>query len=377
MSSDRHVVVVGAGPGGLAAAARLRDRGGGRVAVTLIAPGLRATFLGGTLDVALGDQEPTAFSAPVDMAGVRCIDAAVSAVAPDGVALGDDRIAADAVIAAPGLVVDANSMPSWSRVVAAWDPYGARRLRERALGPRAGRVLVAITAVPYRCPPAPLALAVGLAGRHLEARHAVRVTVATPEAVPLAGVGGEAPAFVSDACAAAGVTLERGFVPDLQASADGVLRATDGREIPYDGAFLVPAHRRAACLEGLPGTGPLVAVGERGSVDGSPLYVVGDAAGTGLPRAAGFASGAAVAAADGALESLGIAPAPPPPALEASCFMFHHGRAISRIGVRYTGDGPSVRIDGPSRDLWPARTGELRRFLEAAGAPGSGVTAAG
>ncbi len=377
MSSDRHVIVVGAGPGGLAAAARLHERGSGRVAVTLISPGLRATFLGGTLEVALGDQEPAAFTAAVDLAGVRCIDAAVSAVAPDGVALDGERLAADAVIAAPGLAVDAESVPRWSRALAAWDPHGAWRLRERVLDLPAGRVLVAITAVPYRCPPAPLALAVGLAGRHLEARHAVRVTVATPEPVPLAGVGGEAPAFVSDACAAAGVTLERGFVPDLDASADGVLRATDGREISYDGAFLVPVHRRAVCLEGLPGPGPLVAVGDRGSVDGSLLYVVGDAAATGLPRAAGFASGAAVAAADGALESLGIAPAPPPPALEASCFMFHHGRAISRIGVRYAQDGPSVRIDGPSRDLWPARAGELRRFLEAAGAGGSGPTAAG
>jgi sulfide:quinone oxidoreductase len=368
LSSDRHVIVVGAGPGGLAAAARLRERGDGRVAVTLISPGLRATFLGGTLDVALGEQEPAAFTAAVDMAGVRCLDAAVSAVAPDGVALDDQRLAADAVIAAPGLAVDAGSVPSWSRAVAAWDPYGARRLRERVLDPPAGRVLVAVTAVPYRCPPAPLALAVGLAGRHLEARHAVRVTVSTPEPVPLAGVGGDAPAFVSDACAAAGVTLERAFMPDLQASADGVLRATDGREIPYDGAFLVPAHRRAACLEGLPTSGPLVAVGDRGSVDGSLLYVVGDAAATGLPRAAGFAAGAAVAAADGALEALGIAPAPAPPVLEASCFMFHHGGAISRISVRYAGGGATVRIDGPSRDLRPARAGELRRFREAASA---------
>lgn len=362
MNARRHVIVVGSGPGGLTAAARLRERGGGRVAVTLVSPGPRATFLAGTLDVALGDEEPAAFTAPVRLAGIRCLDGAVRTVAPDGVDLDGERLAADAVIAAPGLAVDADSLPGWSRAVAAWDPDGARRLRERILAPRAGRVLVAVTGTPYRCPPAPLALAVGLADRHLGARHMVRLSVATPEAVPLAGVGGDAPALVSDACTAAGVTLERGFVPDLDASVDGVLRATDGREIPYDGAFFVPAHRRPACLQGLPGPGPLVAVGERGSVDGSLLYVVGDAAATGLPRAAGFARGAAIAAADGALEALGIDAAPPPPVAEASCFMFHHGRALSRIGVRYEGGGPAVRIDGPSLDLWPARTGELRRF---------------
>lgn len=369
MTAARRVIVVGAGPGGLAAAARLRERGAGGVAVMLVSPGLRAAFLAGTLDVALGDAEPSAFAARVALAGVECVAGEVTAVAPDGVELAAGRMHADAVIAAPGLAVDEESVPaSWRRVAAVWDPDAAGRLRDRVLTPRAGRVVVAVCGVPYRCPPAPLALAVALADRHREARHQVRVTVTTPEPVPLAGVGGEAPALVSDACTAAGVTLERGFAPDLGASEDGVLRSTDGREIAYEGALLVPLHRRPRCLASLPGEGPMVAVGERGSVDGSLLYVVGDAAATGLPRAVGVARASAVAAADQVLERLGVVAAPAQEPIEASCFMFHHGGALSRIRVRYVGGAASIATDGPSLDLWPAREGELRRFLEAAGA---------
>ncbi len=194
-----------------------------------------------------------------------------------------------------------------------------------------------------------------------------RVVATTPEPLPLAGVGGEAPALVMEACAAAGVEVERSLLVDLAASRDGMLRSRDGRELAYDAAFLVPPHVRADCLSDLPGDGPLVAVGERGSVDGTALYVIGDAAATGLPRAAGVARGSGAAAADGALEAIGIAPAPPPGPIEAACFMFHAGGAASRLRVTVDGSRQQVEVDPPSLDLLAARDGERRRFLAAAG----------
>jgi sulfide:quinone oxidoreductase len=359
-------VVVGAGPGGLAAAARLRECGGDALDVVLIAPGPRATFLAGTLDVALGDADPERFVVDVALDAVRCINATANEVTPDGVRVGRDRLNADAVIAAPGLSLALDAVPSWPRAVAAWDPESAERARAALPDVRAGRVLVAACSLPYRCPPAPFALAIRLAERHFNARHMTRVVVATPEAVPLAGVGGDAPALVMEACAAAGVEVERSFAIDLETSEDGVLRTVGGRELRYDAAFLVPPHVRSTCLANLPGDGPLVAVGDRCSVEGTMLHVVGDAAATGLPRAAGVARGTAVAAADGVLDALGIAPAPPSQPIEASCFMYHAGGAVSRLRVIFEGSEPRVEIDGPSLDLIHAREGERRRFLAAA-----------
>jgi sulfide:quinone oxidoreductase len=363
-----RVIVVGAGPGGLAAAARLRARGGDAVQVCLIAPGGRAVFHAGTLDVALGREGPEGFSAPVALPGVELRAASVDEVAAEGVRLAGERLAADAVIAAPGLELGA--VPPWPRAVAAWDPEAAARARAAMPEVRAGRVLVAACGLPYRCPPAPFALAVGLAEQHRRARHMTRVSAATPEALPLAGVGGEAPALVLDACSFAGVQLERDFRVDLQASEDGMLRSEDGRELRYDAAFLIPPHRRARCLAGLPGPGPLVEVDEHAAVEGSMLYVVGDAAASGLPRAAGIARALGARAGDHVLERLGVAPAGERPPIEASCFMFHYGGAVSRLRVRIDGtpgSEPLVAIDGPSLDLVAAREGERRRFLAAAG----------
>ncbi|WP_249012116.1 hypothetical protein [Conexibacter sp. DBS9H8] len=375
MSGRPRVIVVGAGPGGLGALARLRARAAEQVELTVIAPGARAVFLGGTLDVMLGRGEPEDFCASLRLDGVEVIDAAAETVGAAGVRVGGDWLAADAVIAAPGLCLrPADRLPAWSRAVWAWDPFGAAAARAALPELRAGRMLVAVCGMPYRCPPAPFALAVGLSDAHYDAHHQTRVSAATPEPMPLAGVGGEAPALVMDAAGAAGVTLERAFVPDLEASRDGVLVSVDGRELAYDGAFLIPPHDRPACLAGLPGDGPLVPVGPRGQVGEELLYVVGDAAATGLPRAAGIARGSGEAAADGALAALGLADAPAPVPLEASCYMFHHGGALSRLRVTVSPDGPAVAIDPPSRDLAPARAGEIRRFLaSAAGGPTGGM----
>lgn len=366
MSSTRRVVVVGAGPGGLAAAARLRERGGPQVEVVLIAPRARATFLAGALDVMLGEADPDRFAVQVALEGVRVIDATAELVTPDGVTIAAERLPADAVIAAPGLALRSDLVPRWPRAASAWDPEGAVLARSALPEVRAGRLLVAVCSLPYRCPPAPFALAVRLAQAHFKARHMTRVMVATPEPFPLAGVGGEAPALIMEACAAAGVEIQREFVVDLGRSRDGVLCSRDGCEIKYDAAFLVPPHARTSCLSGLGGEGALVPVGDRGAVDGGPLYVVGDAAGTEMPRASGVAAGNALAAADAALETLGIAPALAPGPIEASCFMYHLGGAVSRLRLTFEGAVRRLQIDGPSLDLINAREGERRRFLAAA-----------
>ncbi len=375
MSSRRRVIVVGAGFGGLGAVARLLERGGGALEVTLIAPGRRATYLAGTLDVTLNGTDPGRFSVEVGLEGVRCLDATVDLVLDGGVMIGGQRIAGDAVIAAPGLAL--GEIPDWPRAAAAWDPAGAARARAALPELGGGRVLVAACSLPYRCPPAPFALAIGLAERGRLAGRETHVVVATPEPLPLAGVGGEAPELVLDACAAAGVTVESGFAADPDASEDGVLRSSDGRELAYDAAFLVPPHVRPSCLSQLPGDGPVVPVGDRGAVSAhaSPLYVVGAAAATGLPRAGGVARALARAAADGVLETLGIAPAPPPEPIEASCFMLHPGGAVSRLRVSFSGDDRRVQIDGPSPDLAVARQDAHRRFLDEAAGRRSGAAA--
>lgn len=373
MAAAARVLVVGAGPGGLAAAARLRERGGDGLELTLVTRAGSAVHLAGTVAVLLGDRPAEAYRARVALEGVRCRAGDVGAVDAAGAVVDGDRVEADAVIAAPGLRPDAGAVPDWPRAHAAWDPQAAERAGAALDAVPGGRLLIAVCALPYRCPPAPYSLAMALADRHRRSGRFTKVCLATPEPFPLMGVGGEAPAFLMEACAGAGVELQTRFEVDLEASEDGVLRARDGRELDHQAALIVPPHRRSGALERLGGDGALVTVDERGESPTPGVFVVGDAAATGLPRAAGPAEAQGRTAADAVLARLGLAePCPPHPA-EASCYVLHAGGAVSRIRVRYPAGPPpageaQVTIDGPTPDLAHAAEGERRRFLGLAAA---------
>ena len=171
-----------------------------------------------------------------------------------------------------------------------------------------------------------------------------------------------------DACAGANVAFEGRFDPDLDGSDDGVLRSRDGRELDYQHALLVPPHRRSPMLEGLADDGELVTVDERGESSTRGVFVVGDAAATGLPRAAAAAEAQGRTAADAVLARLGLTRARDPHVAEPSCYVLHAGGAVSRIRLRYPAGPPpagepSVAIDGPTPDLAHAIEGERRRFL--------------
>lgn len=370
-----RVLVIGAGPGGLAAAARLRERGGDGLEVVLIARGAGATHLAGTVPAALGERPAADFTCVLALDGVACRGGEATAVDGGGATVDGARIDADAVIAAPGLEVDGALVPPWSRARSGWDP-GAGAAAAAALDAvPGGRLVIAVCGLPHRCPPAPYSLAMALADRHRRSGRFTKVCVASPEPFPLLALGGEAPGFLMATCAGAGVEIIGRFDVDLAASEDGTLRARDGRELAYELAFLVPPHRRSQLLASFGGDGPLVPVDPRCESSVAGVFVVGDAADTGLPRAAGVAEAQGRTAADAVLARLGLAEPCAPHAPDAACYVRLAGGGVGRIRVRYPDglppDGaPRVAIDSPSPDLAHAVEGERRRFVRLAGGRG-------
>lgn len=366
-----RVLVVGAGPGGLAAVHRLRERGDGRAQIELVTRGATATHLAGTVPVALGAAEAETMSCAVELPGVRCTAGEVTLVDGEGAVVDGRRVEADAVIASPGLVPDVGAVPDWSRACTGWDLGAAVAAAPRLDAVPGGTLAVVICGLPYRCPPAPYGLAMALARAHRSSGRFTKVCVVTPEAFPLMGVGGEAPAFLMDSCAGAKVEIERRFDVDLASSEDGVLRAADGRVLEYELAFVIPPHRRFAMLADLDAVGPLVKVDAHGQSSVPGVFVVGDAAASGLPRAADVAATGGRNAADAVLAGLGIEPPGPPGVPQPSCYINHGGGSMSRIRITYPSGLPPagearVEIDAPTPDLGYAAEGERRRFLEAA-----------
>ena len=351
-----RVAVVGAGPGGLAAASRLGERAGERIEVLLFEKEATAEYPPGTIPVFIGQTPRARWRRRLDPRGAKVGFGEVEEASGGGVRIDGGWVEADAVVASPGLALAPERVPDVPNVHTFWDPEGAERSSEAATGIRGGTVALVVSSLPYRCPPAPYGAAMELAAHYRREGRDVRVVLTTPEEVPLAAIGGGVPEFVMDSCAVAGVELLTGFEPDLPGLGDGRLRSRSGAEVVYDLAFVVPPHARSPLLAGLPGEGPLTPVSPRFESALANLFVVGDAAMVPLPRAADVAAAGGRTAADAVLENLGLCGGrePHPPAPE--CYLPHGGGSYSRISLRYPDGmpplaGPEVTLEGPSAHL--------------------------
>lgn len=358
------VAVVGAGPAALAAVHRLRTEPG--VRVVLVAPGGTAEYLPGALSVATGDAAAERYRTPVRLAGVEVVPEAADGIGTGSVRVGDTDVAAQAVIAAPGLALapvgDADD------VLGFWDLDGAARAAPAVAGFERGVLGVVIASPLYRCPPAPYGLAIRLARRAARLDLPVRVRLTTPEPRPLAGIGSEVSGFLVASCADAGVELELDVRPDPAALASGHVVYGDGAVPAADLALVVPPHRTHQMLAALAGPTPLVPVDDGGRTAEPGVYVAGDAVAGPYPRATAPAVLSGVAAAEAALADLGFDTdagdgAATTPQLE--CFVDQGAGHYGRLQLDYPygpppGGRPSALID-PSA---PARTGGFDAALD-------------
>ena len=351
-----RVAIVGSGPGGLAAARRLTERAGEGVEVLLFEKDGTSEYLPGTIPAFLGKSPRSHWRRRPRLQGVEVRPDEVEEVSGGGVKAHGEWVEADAVVAAPGLVLDGERVPDAPNVHAFWDPEGAERASDAARRFRGGTVAVVVSSLPYRCPPAPYAMAMELAAYYRGEGRDVRVLLTTPEETPLAAIGGGVPEFLTESCAGTGVELVTGLEPDPAHLETGRLRSPDGAAADFDVAFVVPPHERSPLLAGLPDGGPLVRVSSRFESGEPGLFVVGDAAMVPLPRAADVAAAGGRTAADAVLERLGLADEQEPHLPEPECYVGHGGGLYSRISLRYP-DGlpprgrPAVEIEGPSRKL--------------------------
>jgi sulfide:quinone oxidoreductase len=356
-----RVLVLGAGFGGLELTTRLSEELGDAADVVLVDQNDTFVFGFSKLEVMFGRALPASVRhsyADLVKPGVRfvqstvrAIDAANKRVETDAgafetdilvVALGAD-LHPDAT---PGLVEGGNEFYTLA---------GAFGLRDVVSGFEGGRVIVGVTSLPFKCPPAPSEAAL-LMDDHLTERgyrQRSQISLVMPLGVPIP----PSPA-ASDALLVA--FAERGidWHPERLVSeldpARKVAILSDGSEMPYDLFLGVPVHRAPAVVE------------ESGmTVDGwipvNPLtletvfpgvYAIGDVTSVGTPKAGVFAEGQAAVVADRVSSLMRGETGSAQYGGDGMCYLEFGHDQVARVDVTFlSGQKPVGGLLGPSLEL--------------------------
>jgi sulfide:quinone oxidoreductase len=302
-----HVVILGGGFGGLAAAAELAEAHPS-LEVTLV--DRRDEFFMGFAKLwDLGRVRPLAAGTrplhALEDRGVRFLQTTIERIDPTDrtVTTAAGTIEADAVLIALGAAKSPKhlAMLSGAQAHDLYDAAALPAMHHDLDAIESGRVLVSILGGPFQCPPAPYEAALVVAERLRERGRAdaVQVSVSTPQPMTLPVAGVDASRYIADRLGDFGIELlSASPVKDVDGDAK-VLTFADDSTIAYDLLLGVPAAVAPPLLvdAGLTGDSGFVEP-DRHTLQTSfeGVYAVGDCThiptATGaLPKAGVFAAG--------------------------------------------------------------------------------------
>jgi sulfide:quinone oxidoreductase len=347
----RHVLIIGAGFGGLELATRLSETLEDAVRVTLLDRNDSFVFGFSKLEVMLGRQSADDVRLPyssIEMDGVEFRRETVTGIDPGARRVATDAGSYDAdflviamgadydFAATPGLEQDGHEF---------YTVAGAERLRDALAGFDGGKVLLSVLGQPFKCPPAPFegSFILDELFRERGIRDAVEMTTTFPMTRPVPVTGSISQMF-REALADRHVTE---LAEHLVTSIDPATRTAhlaDGATLPYDLFIGIPVHRAPAALAGsglvVDNWVPVDQTNLRTPFAG--VYAIGDVC-TGprmVPKAGIFAEAAARVVADGIAAEITGSDPPGPYEGSGICYADFGGGLVSKVEVNFLG-GPS------------------------------------
>jgi sulfide:quinone oxidoreductase len=360
-SARLRVVVLGAGFGGLEVATRLSAALGEEVDVRLVDRGDGFVFGFSKLDVMFGrtgaDHVLLRYTDCVHP-GVSLIHADVLAIDPvnRSVTLDSGTLEGDILVVAlgadlapaatPGLVQGGQEFYSVAGALAARDAL------HRFEG---GRVVVAVTSTPFKCPPAPsetaLLLHDFLSGRGLRDRSEIALVMPLPTPIPPSPQASEA---ILAAFAARGIAWHPGQMVRAVEPGRQVAVLADGSEIGYDLLLAVPKHQAPAVVvdSGLTEQGWIPVDPQTLLTRFPDVYAVGDVTSVGTPKAGVFEEGQASTVAEQIVWRAKGVPAEGAYDGRGICYMEFGDHQVAKVDVTFTpGRSPHGTLEGPSLEL--------------------------
>ena len=348
----QHVVILGAGFGGLELATRLSETLQDAVRVTLLDRNDSFVFGFSKLEVMLGRQSADEIRLPygqIAKDGVEFRQETVTAVDPTARRVTTDAgtYDADFLVVAMGADYDMAATPGLE--AGGFEYYsvaGAERLRDALSDFDGGRVLVSVLGQPFKCPPAPFEGAFLLHEYFTQRgiRESVQLTSTFPMQRPVP-VTGEVSQMFRDGLAARGIEERPEHLVTSIDPATRTAHLSSGETLPYDLFVGIPKHQAPHPLaeSGLAVNGWVPVDQTNLRTQFPQVYAIGDVC-TGprtVAKAGIFAeSAAAVVAGDIAAS---VAGGEPPPPYEGSgvCYAEFGDGLVSKVEVSFLG-GPSA-----------------------------------
>jgi sulfide:quinone oxidoreductase len=359
----RHVLILGAGFGGLELAARLSESLSDEVHITLVDQNDSFIFGFSKLEILFDRQTLEQVRCPyrdISRPGVEFRQERVTSIDPPTrhVVTDGGTYEPDILVVALGADYDPAATPGF--VEDGYEYYsvaGAERLREVLPSFSGGNVLIAILGVPFKCPPAPYEGALLLHDYLVDrgVREATHIQVISPMDSPVP-VSRETSAAIVRALGERDI----GYTPGRRVGgldpAARVARLQAG-DLPYDLFIGIPVHTVPPVVEAsgltVGGNDGWVAVDPRNLATRFPnVYALGDCADAPVPRAGVFAETAARAVADDIAAKLHGSGAIDPYDGKGSCYIEFGGGLVGKVDADFlSGPSPKAPFLGPSQAM--------------------------
>jgi len=353
-----RILILGAGFGGLELTTRLSEAFGDEVEVVLIDKSDRFVFGFSKLDVMFGRTVAGAVEhrySDIVKPGVRFVQATVRSIDAAARRVETDAGPFDADIMVIALGADLHPSATPGLVEGGYEFYtvaGAFALRDVLSEFKGGRVIVAVTSTPFKCPPAPSETALlmhdYLSKRGLRADSEISLVMPLGAPIPPSP---PASAALLVAFAERGIRWHPDRLVRELDPARKVAILTDESEMPYDLFLGVPKHRvpsvveeSGLCVDGWIPVNPLTLETAVPNV-----YAVGDVTSVGTPKAGVFAEGQAVVVADAIIAKHRGDADSATYGGRGVCYLEFGDDQVARVAVTFmSGQPPVGEFDGPS-----------------------------
>ncbi|MEY2447249.1 MAG: sulfide:quinone oxidoreductase, partial [Acidimicrobiaceae bacterium] len=345
-----HVVILGAGFGGLELSTRLSEELADDVQVTLIDKNDSFIFGFSKLDVMFGRRkldEVRLYYRDIAKPSVEFRQETVISIEPHTRRVETDKGTYDADILVVALGADLDPAATPGLVEGGYEfysPDGANEVRDVLPSFDSGIAVIGVLGGFFKCPPAPNEAAFMLHDYLTErgVRGAVTIYLVSPLPAPIP-ISQDASAAIVAMLAERGIEYWPNSLVNRLDPATKVAHLADGRDLSYDLFLGVPVHCAPPVVveSGLTDDGWIAVDPATFATRFPDVYAVGDITSAPVPRAGAIAEGEAGTVADVLVARLkGGAPAAPYQG-KAVCYIESGRDGVARVDVNFRG-GPSV-----------------------------------